>query len=275
MKKLMIAAAAMAAAFAVNADTDSGLVSSTVVGYATKDVAQDAYVLTGVQFESLDGNNKLTDLVKTTDAGTKAWNGDDNVSGWYNNAFTLLVPKASGGYDFYYYASDGWDDATETEYAGWCDMYGYIQPNVTLTTGLGVWFKGSTTANASITVAGSVVEDDSTTTSVGAGYTIIANPYPMVVDIQDVATSATAARAWNGDDNVEGWYNNAPTIMIPKATGGYDFYYYAADGWDDATETEYAGWCDMYGYIQKNITIPVTTAVWFKNDTATTVTFDK
>ncbi|MBQ6141402.1 MAG: hypothetical protein IJI54_08960, partial [Kiritimatiellae bacterium] len=77
MKKLMIAAAAMAAAFAVNADTDSGLVSSTVVGYATKDVAQDAYVLTGVQFESLDGNNKLTDLVKTTDAGTKAWNGDD------------------------------------------------------------------------------------------------------------------------------------------------------------------------------------------------------
>ena len=32
MKKLMIAAAAMAAAFAVNADTDSGLVSSTVVG---------------------------------------------------------------------------------------------------------------------------------------------------------------------------------------------------------------------------------------------------
>ena len=270
MKKVMfgLAAAAAISAFAA-------LESANTVGYTTKDIAQGAYVLTAVQFETVDQQNNITNLVKTSDAGTTAWNGDDNVPGWYNSALTLMVPKATGGYDYYYYAADGWDDANETEYPGWCDEFGYIQPSVALTTGLGVWFKGSTSGNETITMAGQVLEDDTTTTSVGSGYTIVANPYPIVVDLQTVATAASAATAWNGDDNVPGWYNNAPTIMIPKTTGGYDYYYYAADGWDDDSETEYAGWCDEFGYIQKNMTIPVTAGIWFKNNSATTVTFTK
>ena len=190
-------------------------------------------------------------------------------------SMTLMVPKATGGYDYYYYAADGYDEANDAEYAGWCDKFGYIQPDVTLTTGLGVWFKGSTSSSETITMSGQVLSDDTTTTSVGSGYTIVANPYPIAVDLQDVATAASGATAWEGDDNVAGWYNNAPTIMVPKATGGYDYYYYAADGYDEANDSEYAGWCDKFGYIQKNVTIPVTTGIWFKNDTATSVTFTK
>jgi hypothetical protein len=271
MKKLMFAAAVAAGLVAFG----EGIESANTVGYTTKDVAQDAYVLTAVQFETTDQQNKLSTLVKTSDAGTTAWDGDDNVPGWYNNAMTLMVPKATGGYDYYYYAADGYDEANDAEYAGWCDMYGYIQPNVTLTTGLGVWFKGTASGNETITMSGQVLSDDTTTTSVGSGYTIIANPYPIAADLQDVATTASAATAWDGDDNVPGWYDNAPTIMIPKTTGGYDYYYYAQDGYDEANDSEYAGWCDMYGYIQKNVTIPVTSGIWFKNDAASTVTFSK
>ncbi len=270
MKKLMFAAA-VAAGLAAFGD---GLESANTVGYTEQDVAQGEYVLAGIQFETVDLQNKLADLVKPS-ISTTAWNGDDNVPGWYNTAMTLMIPNGEGGYNYYYYATDGWDDATETESTGWCDMYGYLQPSITLTPGLGVWFKGATTGNGTITVSGQVVGDATSTTSVGAGYTIVANPYPVAADIQTVATSATAGTAWNGDDNVPGWYNNAPTIMIPNGEGGYNYFYYAADGWDDANETEYPGWCDMYGYIQKNISIPVSSGIWFKNNSATTVTFSK
>jgi coproporphyrinogen III oxidase len=271
MKKLMftVAVAAGLAAFG------TGIESANTVGYTTKAIAQNDYALTAVQFETVDQQNNITNLISTSDAGTTAWNGDDNVPGWYNSAMTLMVPNGEGGYSFYYYAADGWDDANETEYPGWCDEYGYIQANVTLTTGLGVWFKGSASGNESITMSGQVLDEATTATSVGSGYTIIANPYPVASDIQTVTTTASAATAWDGDDNVPGWYNSAPTIMIPNGEGGYSFYYYAADGWDDDNETEYAGWCDEYGYIQKNITLPVTTGIWFKNNAAATVTFTK
>ena len=246
-----------------------------IVGYATKDIEKNTYVLTGVQFESMDGQNNAADLLSTTDAGTTAWNGDDNVEGWYNNALTLMIPNGKGGYNYFYYAADGYNEADDSESKGWCDKFGYLQTGMTLTTGLGVWFKGSAADNGSITVSGQVLAEDSTTTEVGAGYTIIANPYPIAADIQDVATSASAATAWNGDDTIDGWYNSAPTIMIPNGKGGYNYFYYAADGYDESNDSEYAGWCDKFGYIQKNVTIPVSTGVWFKNDTATTVTFAK
>ena len=124
-------------------------------------------------------------------------------------------------------------------------------------------------------VSGAVLSGATTETIVDAGYTLIANPYPELVNITNITISAAGATAWDGDDNVPGWYNNAPTIMIPNGEGGYNFYYYAADGWDDDNETEYAGWCNKFGYIQKTISIPVMMGVWFKNDISTTITFTK
>ena len=66
MKKVMfgLAAAAAIAAF--------GIESANTVGYTTKDIAQGAYVLTAVQFETVDQQNNITNLVKTSDAGTTA-----------------------------------------------------------------------------------------------------------------------------------------------------------------------------------------------------------
>ena len=63
--------------------------------------------------------------------------------------------------------------------------------------------------------------------------------------------------------------------MVPNADGLYAYYYYASVGYDEDTDETYAGWCDRYGYIQKNKVIPVGVAIWFKTKAAATVTFTK
>jgi len=187
-----------------------------------------------------------------------------------------MIPNADGLYDYYYYASDGYDEDTDETYAGWCDRYGYLKKNISLTLGLGIWTRGNKTVDTTLTMAGEVADEDSITTSVGAGYTIIASPFPMGFDLTNITTTATATQSWTPDDeNVPNWENDAATIMVPNADGLYDYYYYASDGYDEDTDETYAGWCDRYGYIQKNKVIPVGVAIWFKTKAAATVTFTK
>lgn len=247
------------------------------MGYNTKAIAQNTYVLTAIQFDGIGGATTVDKIVSTTDAGTQSWTPqDENVPDWEKNAATLMIPNAAGNYDYYYYASDGYDDDTGETYAGWCDEFGYIKKNVALTVGLGIWVRGNKTVDSSLTQAGEVPGDSSITTSIGAGYTIIGNPFPTSFDLQDVTTTATATKSWNPDDtNVENWERNATTIMVPNAAGNYDYYYLASDGYDDDTGETYAGWCDEFGYIKKNVTVPAGMAVWFKTGAAATVTFTK
>ena len=256
----------------------SGFPASTpVVGYNTKDIAKNAYVLTAIQFDGVGGATTVNKLITTTDTGTQSWTPEDeNVPGWEQQATTLMIPNVKGGYDNYYFASDGYDEDTDETYAGWCDEYGYIKKNIPLAVGLGIWVRGNKTVDTALTQAGEVPGDSSITTDVGAGYTIIGNPFPMEFDIQDVTTTAAATQSWTPDDeNVPNWEQNAATIMVPNAKGGYDNYYYASDGYDEDTDATYAGWCDEYGYIKKNVTVPAGTAVWFKVKAAATVTFTK
>jgi len=250
---------------------------SYVVGYNTKEIAKNAYVLTAVQFDAVQGATTVDKIVTTTDAGTQSWTPEDeNVPGWEQQATTLMIPNAKGGYDNYYFASDGYDDDTEETYAGWCDEFGYIKKDISLTVGLGIWVRGNKTLDTSLTEAGAVPTESSITTDVGAGYTIIGNPFPMAFDIQSVVTSVTPTQSWTPDDeNVPDWEKNAATIMVPNAKGGYDNYYYASDGYDEDTDETYVGWCDEFGYIKKNVTVPAGTAVWFKTKAAATVTFTK
>ena len=127
-------------------------VSSSVVGYVTKDIGRSSYVLTAVQFEGVNGETTVDDIVSTSDAGTQSWNPDDtNVDGWYNTAATLMIPNGFGGYDYYYYASDGYDEDADEQYPGWCDMYGYVQKNVTVPAGVGIWFRTGAAATVTFT----------------------------------------------------------------------------------------------------------------------------
>ena len=246
------------------------------MGYNTKEIAQNAYVLTAIQFDATQGATTI-DKVLASDTGTQSWTPqDENVPDWEKNAATIMIPNDRGTYDNYYYASDGYDEDNDETYAGWCDEYGYIKKNVALTVGLGIWVRGNKTVASTLTQAGEVPEDSSITTSVGAGYTIIGSPYPMSFDLQDVTTTAPATQSWNPDDtNVENWEQNAACIMVPNDRGTYDNYYYASDGYDEDTDETYAGWCDEYGYIKKNVTVPAGMAVWFKTGAAATVTFTK
>ena len=247
---------------------DGEISSANVVGYTTKAVEAGKYYLVGTQFDEAGTTtagrtdmNKLISLSSTLTPGLY----DDN----FKTAPQIQVQKPAGGYNMYYYISDGTDDNDdELGYDTWCDKDGYeLDDSAKLALGKGFWFYSPSTSGT-ITTAGQVSEAPSTTISFPANlFTIICNPYPTAVALQSLTTSATAGLY---DDN----FKTAPQIQVQKPAGGYNMYYYISDGTDDNDdELGYDAWCDKDGYELEGTQIEAGAAIWIKSPVAGSVTF--
>ncbi len=263
MKKVMfgLAAAAAIAAF--------GIESANTVGYTSKDVTAGKYYLIGAQFDKAGtttaGRVDMNDLIKLSETLTPGLFEDD-----FETAPQIQVQKATGGYNKYYYISDGTDENDdELGYAAWCDDYGYeLTDTAKLELGKGFWFYSPTTGG-SITTVGQVSEAASTMLSFTAGkYTILCNPYPTAVSLQSLTTSATPGL-------FEDDFETAPQIQVQKAAGGYNKFYYISDGTDDNDdELGVNAWCDDYGYELDGAQIEAGAAFWIYSPTTSgTITF--
>ena len=73
------------------------------------------------------------------------------------------------------------------------------------------------------------------------------------------------------DDNL--FWTTAAQIQIPNSTGGYNTYYYLADGWyDDNGKDGYKeGWCDAAGVLVDDELIPAI-ALWLRSTPGNAVT---
>ena len=265
MKKLMIATAIAAFCGAVLAD---GIASANVVGYTSKAVTAGKFYMIGTQFDKAGtttaGRIDMNDLIQLSSDLTPGLFEDD-----FATAPQIQVLSAAGGYNKYYYISDGTDDKDdELGYAAWCDDYGYeLTDAAKLELGKGFWFI-SPVASGTITTAGQVSELASKTLSFPANkFTILSNPYPKAVSLQSVTTSATPGL-------FEDDFATAPQIQVLSAVGGYNKYYYISDGTDDKDdELGYNAWCDDYGYELSGTQIDAGAAFWITAPTAGTVTF--
>ena len=67
--------------------------------------------------------------------------------------------------------------------------------------------------------------------------------------INDFVACENPGQVWadiENYDEIDGWRDSAPTIQVPAASGGYNFYFYVTDARvDDTTGT--LGWCDGSG----------------------------
>ena len=242
--------------------------SANIVGYATKNTLEkDMFYIFGSQFDSVGGSKKLVDVI----GGVKGvyWDPDDL---FMKTASQIQVPKKTGGYDTYYYLEDGWyDNGTEDgdTKPGWCDMGGVIVEDVELTPGVAFWFKNKTEDNSVWTQAGEVPSQDQYRVNIPIDFQLRSFPFPVAIGLNDAKfdSSEMTGVYWDSDD---AFMKTAPQIQIPKATGGYDTYYYLNDGWyDNGTEDgdTKPGWSDMGGVIV-DIAVPVAQGFWTKGNTA-------
>ena len=201
-----------------------------------------------------------------------AMNGVEAVE--YNDALDGLgaefqVRDELGGYTSYYYISDA-DDGTERyDLVGWADGDGYIlNGSLKLKGGTGVWLRLASSTGVSFTFAGQVEDADTITTDFVNGWTIMASPFPVKLNLGNVVTTGVNAVEYN--DGLDGL---GAELQIRDALGGYTSYYYISDA-DDGTERyDLVGWADGDGYIVDEGVVPIASAFWLKSDKAGKLTF--
>ena len=204
-----VASIAAVGAFAVE--------SANVVGYNTLTINKE-YTLLAVNFEGTgSATMDIQDIFKKTDGMTtaSAATGADQIQ---------IMHEGDGDYD-YYYLSNGKNGKASTPATAnkWvCANSGADKtvPAVrAIKSGEAFWYvsPNGATSPYTITVAGGVVTAPNVTKEFGAQYSLIGNPYPCDVPLND------------GVQVVNATYSSAATtadqIQIMKASGDYDYYY--------------------------------------------------
>ena len=258
MKKLMIAMGAAALLGAVHA-ADAGIVSSDIVGYATQSIAGGKLSCVALQFNDV-GSTDVSSLSNLSTTGLSA--------GSYENMTTdapCIMFYNGVGYDFYYYISDAYD-ADGDEVTAWADLGGdAVDISKTLGTGFWLQIPAGTCDTGSLTQAGAVNSDATTTIVISEGLTLAGNPYPTAVTISKMVTSGLVAGVYDS------MTTEAPCIMVYNGVG-YDFYYYISDAYD-SEGNEVTAWADLGGdAVTGNIANPGE-AFWARSTTAGTLTF--
>ena len=265
MKKLMFAAAVAAGLAAFG----EGIESANTVGYTTQGwMAQGEYYMMGMQFETTAGASiKLNDI----DFG-------DMTGPYYDsaNAFRATAPQIQlafpdrEGVTAYYYLADGAANFTDP---GWVDNVGNpVDPDVSAA--LGFWYRNTTSAAPSFTMAGQVIPDSPFEKTYNADWRMLVSPFPVDTKLSDIGFDGIASDA-PYYDSANAFRNTATAIQVPFANReGFTTYYFLKDGAENFTDP---GWVDNVGnpIDESTIVIPAGRGCWFKPTKEMTVTFTR
>ena len=193
--------------------------SSNIVGYEKISIPSGLSII-GQQFTAVGGGtNDVSSIVSVE--GLSPW-GEDSIRFWNGTAYQNL----------YYYAYDddeGSEGLLDTQTDGWGDS---SQNSVELSVAPGTGFWINTSGNAKVCTSGEVTSQN--TVSIKAGLTLVCNPQPVAIDIQEVKASGLSP--W-GEDSIRVW----------NGSGYANYYYYAYDddeGSEGLLDTQTDGWGD-------------------------------
>jgi len=192
----MIAAAAMAAAFAVNADTDSGLVSSTVVGYQNKTATEGGLHFVTSTFLDLNGSKAINDLfqldatVGTGTADLQLLDKDGIATAQYKwlkkgSPEAVGVTFKDGQNGVWAVQTYVYDEEEEDEIATYTPISDSIE------TGRAIALQFQYAAGKTLTFKGAVSDVDVNITNQVAGLFFVGNPFPQMIDLQALQMDET------------------------------------------------------------------------------------
>ena len=262
-KKILAATAAVIGTVAMA----EGIVSSSVVGYATDTVAKGKFAIKSLGFENVsDASTDVNDILK----GFTGVNFDENYD-FQKTAPQIQVLNSNGTYTRYFYLNDGYVD-DETFVEGWCDSSGtLVDLDITPGTAFWVTVPGEDTAT---TAAGAVSSEPSVDVDIPAEkFTLLGNAFPIAVTLNSAGFTSEDISGVDFDENYN-FQKTAPQIQVLNSNGTYTRYFYLNDGYVD-DETFVEGWCDSSGTLVTDATIPVGAGFWIKSGAAMTATFNK
>lgn len=168
MKKIMFS---LAAATALG--TFAAVESSNIVGYGQNSL-REGYSLVTAQFVGIGGGVASLDSIKA--AGTEA---SDNVT-------LSTVDEFGTAVDTY-----AWNDWLDESNPCWVD--GSFEPvsGITVTPGMAFWTSGSE-ADQIVQTSGEVGTQD-VVVNLREGYTLVGNPFPVDVSLQDIVAGGNEA----------------------------------------------------------------------------------
>jgi len=284
MKKLMIAASA-----ALCAAVSMAVESANVVGYATRDI-NNKFKMAAAQFETVTGETVSLNGAVTlpSSVAVQCWDDDyesyDYKDGWMDSAPQIQVPKVGAvGYNYYYFISDCRSTIDDSNVGlGWADSSGYLTSDA-VPAGFGIWVRGYVNGTEDVddttfTFNGAVCGDATQTVQCENMFKLRALPYPVSASLNDnIAnwSALTPVQCWDDDyesyDYKDGWMDSAPQIQVPKAGGGYDYYYYITDCRSTIDDSNLGtGWADSSGY-RATEKIPVAYGIWINARTSESV----
>ena len=213
---------------------------ATAVGYNTQTLTAGDYNLISLPFAGVDGGSaKLADVMSGANwNGGETFNDGDQIQVWGFNA------QGIGGYTIYYYYADPSDPTWD----GWYDLSGSYyfddcEENAGgLDVGWNAWYLSRGKTNPTVTMAGAIApEDDVSFTIHGGDYTLLSNPFPVRLKLNDATQvdwgDIHGGETFNDGDQIQLWGFN------DKGIGGYPIYYYYADAGDPTWD----GWYDLSG----------------------------
>jgi hypothetical protein len=216
MKKMMIISALMACAAVVTAET---VTSANIVGYSKADLSEGGLQILSTPFSGSEGGVALENSFSGLEYGAKltVWNGSAYVS-------------------YTYYGDYGWYDSAN-------------QPadSVVLNSGTAAWVKDAGAGSTALT-SGEVPSTNVVDVAIVAGLNLIANPYPVAFQLQDVPAGIS--------------YGDKITLWTGSSYASYTYY------------GDY-GWYDSANQAAPAVEIGVGKGFWLNAKVAGTLSFDK
>ena len=268
MKKLMIAAtAALCAAVGFADGIGGGIQSQNIVGYNTVTL-KPGYNMLALNFQSVSEAAKeisIQDMIPGKTEGLKA--GANAGSG---DNILVYNPETSDYTYYFLYKNARKEDAKDYN---WCSMdSGYPIADKTFKNGDAFWYLSQGKEDVSISIAGAVAIDTSSTIEIVQGYNMIANAFPvnfnpnaLGVEYWKKAVDAGASAGANAGsgDNI---------LVYNPETNGYTYYFlYKNARKEDAKDYK---WCSMdsgYPDIDPSAEcVPVGKGVWYLHQGETT-----
>ena len=240
--------------------------SGNTVGYSGNEVAAQEWNLIGLPFVQIGDSDAVAFDKVLTMNGVEAVGYYDALDG---QGAELQVRDANGFYTSYYYINDA-DDGTERyDLVGWADGDGIlIDGSQKLKGGTGVWLRLAVASGVSFTFAGQVEDADTVTTDFANGWTIMASPFPIKLNLSNVVTTGVEPVGY-----YEALEGQGAELQVRDGKGFYTSYYYINDA-DDGTECyNLTGWADGDGFLVSDDVIPMASAFWLKSNKAGTLTF--
>ena len=242
------------------------------------------YRLMGVPWATVsEGPQTITSLLKLSAAPTYAvkWELEDPAdieNDLLANAPQIQFRNASGGYDVYFWVTNGWlndgsNDGAGADIEGWCNSEGFwadpSNPAVEesdckgiIIPGVGAWFYDPIDDSVIPTMSGAV-RTDNIIRDCPTGYSIRALTVPQDININDSAKIVFDGVypeyevKWELEDPADienDLLANAPQIQVQRLNSSqYDCYFYVKNGWlndgsNDGAGADVLGWCNSEGF---------------------------